>query len=72
MKNIKYDIRINFNSFECWYNELKKYLKTINFGSYVSGDILYYPSDSFQTCYNFKIILINHELKIVELKAINK
>ena len=66
----KYDVRINFNNYTCWLDELNEYIKSINFIACEENDILYYESGSFQACYNFKIFKVDHERKIVELIAI--
>ena len=67
-----YDIRINFNGFTCWSNELMEYLRTINFVGSYEGELLFYSSSSVNACYNFDVIKIDNDIKIVELIAISE
>ena len=66
----KYDVRINFNNFTCYVNELNEYINSINFVGCKENEILYYESGSLQACYNFRIFVANHDEKIIELIAI--
>ena len=63
------DIRINFNGFTCWLEELNEYFKTIQWKNCNENTILYYSSDSYAAIYNFRIIAISMEDMKVELIA---
>jgi hypothetical protein len=68
-----YDIRINFTEkYTCWFNEVKDYLDSWIWSNIIGGEgrKLYFSSYSKYACYDFKIIEIDHNEKIVKLLAV--
>jgi hypothetical protein len=62
-----YDVRINFNGFTCWYNDLQEFLGSIVWENCQEHLKLYFTSHSKNAVYDFRIIAISHDLKWVEL-----
>ncbi len=70
----KYDIRITFpnNQYTCWFSDLSRFFEeyNVNWPAFNNGSILYYASVSPISTYDFKVLAIDHDNKIVELIAI--
>ncbi len=65
-----YDVRINFTeNYTCWYNDLQKLLSNINWENCETGYTIYFASASQYAEYDFRIMEIDHNKKIVELIA---
>ena len=64
---MKKDIRINFNSYTCYLQDLEVYLTSINWQAIEAGEILYYSSSSKFATYDFKAF--PHD-DIIEIDAI--
>jgi len=65
-----YYIRINFTEkFTCWYNDLQEFLNNINWEIIDGAEVLFFSSNSQYAEYDFRIIEIDHNKKIVELIA---
>ena len=73
MNNNSYNVRITFTSqFTCWYNDLEKFFSEniIPWENFNQGNKLYYASESKYAEYDFYIIHIDHNKKIVELGVV--
>ena len=64
------NININFNGFNCFYNELQEFLAGINWKNLSTGEVLFYDTASQFADYDFAIMEINHHEKTVKLMAI--
>jgi len=63
-------ININFNGFECFYNELLDFFSNINWNKLSTGEVLFYDTASQFADYDFAIMEIKHNENTVQLMAI--